>query len=325
MRTIAPVVILGLALLSIQPAKTQTAYSEEIFQKYPGCTAHGTGQLQGNYTVEQRIAQCTAGIEANKYDGQDLAAFYFNRAMLLQSEGKIDEIKRDLRAAYAAWPGIIGAITQPLRYMVAQKRYDEAEGQLEWLEGVLPDEGLLIAYRARIAFFQHKFADSDKYLDEALKSKPGDANILDLKASLKAARGDTDAAIAIYDELLARFPDRGGFYNARCYARALADRELMEKALPDCNKALELLPKSPEVLDSRGYMYLRLGRYQEAIADYNSAIALATVQLPHSLYGRGLAEQKSDEKLSGDADIAAAEAAEPGIGKWFGTPEMFMK
>ncbi len=325
MRTSAFIAIMALSLFMARATSAQTAKSEEIFHKYPGCTAHGTGHLLGDFTVEQRIAQCTAGIDSHEYDGEDLAAFYFNRASLLDLVGHFEEVKRDLRAAYAAWPGVIGAITQPLQFMLSRKQYDLAEQQLEWLEDVLPNEGLLTAYRAKIAFFQQRFTDADKYLDEALKAKPGDADILDMKATLKAARGDSDSAIAIYDELLARYPDRGGFYNARCYVRALAGRELVEKALPDCNKAQVLLPKSAEVLDSRGYVYLRLGRYQEAIADYNAAIALANIELPHTLYGRGLAEQKSGEKLSGEADIAAAEAAEPGIGKIFGTPSMMLE
>lgn len=93
----------------------------------------------------------------------------------------------------------------------------------------------------------------------------------------------------------------------------------------DCNKALECLPKSSNVLDSRGFVYLRLGRYEEAIADYNAAVAISNNPPPASLYGRGLAEQKSGQKLSGEADIQAAESMQPGIGKIFGTPAMLLE
>ena len=59
--------------------------------------------------------------------------------------------------------------------------------------------------------------------------------------------------------------------------------------------------------NSRGFVYLRLSRLDEAIADYDAALKL-NPKMAASLYGRGLAKQKNGDQAGGDADIAAAKA-----------------
>src|SRR6185503_12799743 len=56
-------------------------------------------------------------------------------------------------------------------------------------------------------------------------------------------------------------------YNDRCWARAVANIDV-DAALADCNEALRLMPDFVPALDSRAFLHLRGGRFQEAIADY---------------------------------------------------------
>jgi tetratricopeptide (TPR) repeat protein len=64
--------------------------------------------------------------------------------------------------------------------------------------------------------------------------------------------------------------------------------------------------------DTRGLVYLRQGRYDKAIADYDAALALDP-KIPWSLYGRGLAKQRLKQAAAGEADVAAATALLPKI------------
>ncbi len=57
--------------------------------------------------------------------------------------------------------------------------------------------------------------------------------------------------------------------------------------------------------DSRGLTHLKLGHWDLAITDYNSALRLDP-KLPTALYGRGFAELKKGETARGQSDIAAA-------------------
>jgi tetratricopeptide (TPR) repeat protein len=59
-------------------------------------------------------------------------------------------------------------------------------------------------------------------------------------------------------------------------------------------------------------VYLQLGRVDEAIADYNAALA-AQPDKPHSLYGRGLARLKKGDTAGGNADITRAKQVSPQI------------
>ncbi len=100
-------------------------------------------------------------------------------------------------------------------------------------------------------------------------------------------------------------------WNARCWIRAEGDRQL-HRALRDCNRALDRLPKSPAVLDSRGLVYLRLGELERAIASYDAALRVKPT-LASSLYGRALAELREGKAAAGHADLAAAVKSDPGI------------
>ena len=65
-------------------------------------------------------------------------------------------------------------------------------------------------------------------------------------------------------------------------------------------------------LDSRGFTYLKLGQYANAITDYTAALKI-NPKLASSLYGRSVAETKSGDTADGNTDIAAAKAIDPNI------------
>jgi len=99
--------------------------------------------------------------------------------------------------------------------------------------------------------------------------------------------------------------------NLRCFARALAGKEL-DEALADCNAALTLEPDTAAFFDSRGLVYLRRRDYDRAIADYDRAIDLHSKD-PWSYYGRGVARLRKGLTADGHADIATATALQPKI------------
>lgn len=129
-----------------------------------------------------------------------------------------------------------------------------------------------------------------------------------------AKLGDYPAALGQVDEWLNSHPlegDQSTGLNSRCYLRAWTNHDLTE-ALDDCTRALKLVRKDPLYLDSRGLVYLRLGRPKDAVKDYDEALD----QNPHladSLYGRGLAELRLRQKTQGQNDLAEAEKIDSGI------------
>ena len=174
-------------------------------------------------------------------------------------------------------------------------------------------------------------------LDAVSRLAPPAANLRLTLSDLYEKLGNYPAALGEIDQWLDthRLPDeRATGLNSRCWLRATANRDLQE-ALDDCNRAIELRPYTQastesristpletwadsDFLDSRGLVYLRLGRMKDAIRDYNSALD-RNGRMPSSLYGRGLAELRLGEKTQGNADLAAAEKLDSGVAKRFVT------
>ncbi len=63
----------------------------------------------------------------------------------------------------------------------------------------------------------------------------------------------------------------------------------------DCNESLKLKADQPDVLDTRGFVNLRLGKMDDAIKDYDAALKLDP-KLPGALYGRGVAKTKKGDR-----------------------------
>jgi tetratricopeptide (TPR) repeat protein len=73
-----------------------------------------------------------------------------------------------------------------------------------------------------------------------------------------------------------------------------------------------LRPNIAELIDSRGFVYLKMKNPDAAIADYNAALAISP-KMASSLYGRGLAERIKGDQAAASKDIAAAKAIQPDI------------
>lgn len=88
--------------------------------------------------------------------------------------------------------------------------------------------------------------------------------------------------------------------NLRALVRASGGK--YNEALDDVNHALELRSNSI-ILDTRAYIYLKLHRYQDALADYQTIANLAANQPIPLLLGRGLARAGLGEDTEAMADI----------------------
>lgn len=99
--------------------------------------------------------------------------------------------------------------------------------------------------------------------------------------------------------------------NNACYS--LATRKLvLEQALALCDAALKLQPKSTPALDSRAFVLLRMGRFDEALAAYDATLAIDPRKYD-TLYGRGLVEAKLGRTADSERDIKAALAGRPTV------------
>jgi tetratricopeptide (TPR) repeat protein/predicted aspartyl protease len=195
-------------------------------------------------------------------------------------------------------------------------RPDEALQDFTHAIALRPDHVPALMARAELRLERHDpAANISPDLEAADRAAPKEAEVrLDLGDLYLRVR-DYDAAAAEYNRWIdshdhsdVQMPRARA---ARCWARALIGRELAP-ALEDCNAAVKASRGNASVLDSRGLVYLRLGKYDKAIDDYDAALALDP-KTPWSLYGRGLAKRHLGQTAAGDADIAAATVLAPKI------------
>ena len=99
--------------------------------------------------------------------------------------------------------------------------------------------------------------------------------------------------------------------NARCWARAMLGVEL-DKALDDCDEALDRQPKNAAYFDSRAWVRLRRGELRDALSDYERSLKIRP-DGAWSLYGRGIVRTRSGKVEQGLADIEAARKLLPSI------------
>ena len=85
----------------------------------------------------------------------------------------------------------------------------------------------------------------------------------------------------------------------------MAGRDLPQ-ALSDCDQALRIRPNYESALKSRGLVFLKLDRPNDALVDYSSALK-QNPKNAFSLYGAGLARLRKGDN-DGNADLDAAKA-----------------
>lgn len=82
-------------------------------------------------------------------------------------------------------------------------------------------------------------------------------------------------------------------------------------------EALRLSPGNPSALDSRAFVYMKLGRLADAIEDYDAALGKQPNQV-NSVYGRGRAKQMAGIDPAGaERDIARAMRLRPSVAEYF--------
>ncbi|HWI87183.1 MAG TPA: tetratricopeptide repeat protein, partial [Sphingomonas sp.] len=148
-----------------------------------------------------------------------------------------------------------------------------------------------------------------------LTSSPNDPNALITRGLAYAKLKRVAEARKDFESARNLTRDNAQGLNNLCYGMAVQNIQL-DQALADCDVALRLSPKAANILDSRAFVLLRLGRNQEAVDSYDAALVLRP-DIAESLYGRGLAKRRLGKASAGDSDVAAAKAIDANVEKEF--------
>jgi len=236
----------------------------------------------------------------------DNAAVVRARGLALADMDKPEEALADLTRAAQLEPD--SGPTQEARAIVLArlKRFDEALAALDKARELNPNSLAPLMQRAKVHSEQKKFDEALNDVNTALEMDPGNVVLLLFRAGVHQEKGDKQKALADAEEAVRLKPDVPLVLRTR--ALLLAENDRLDEALTELEKLAKLDPKDPLTLLQLGMLqsatkksaraietytallalapeewrawrgradaYLNVGRQQEALADYEKALAL---------------------------------------------------
>jgi tetratricopeptide (TPR) repeat protein len=225
------------------------------------------------------VDACTRALNSDRFDQHNRAIIYSNRANQRERMGDYEKAIADHNEAIKIDP------TYAAGFMHRGNAF------------------------ARHGDFDRAIADHS----EAVRLAPKDADSFYNRGYTYSHKGDHERAVADYTTGIELDAGKSRLWGQRCWSRMVVGKQLQE-ALEDCNKASSLSPTIPQILGYRGFVYLKLGQFDKALADYDAAFALTKIP-DHAdwLYGRGVTKLKKGDTAGGNADIAKAKTIKADI------------
>jgi tetratricopeptide (TPR) repeat protein len=189
---------------------------------------------------------------------------------------------------------------------------DDLEGAVKGLDEfaeISPQHAVdMLIAKAQLYASQDQYERSLELYDRAVRFRPDAEGTALSRAEVLLRLGRLDDAIAAYTLAVKRWPDSALSMNALGYT--LADRtERYKEAEVLINKALQLDPDNPAIIDSYGWVLFKLGRHEEALAELQRAYdAFDDHEVAAHLVEVLVALDRRDEAL---ALLAAATEKEP--------------
>ena len=137
-----------------------------------------------------------------------------------------------------------------------------------------------------------------------------------MKANIIGEFGDPAEAVRQFDALIAEKPGSPTLLNGRCWVKGTRS-VMVEGALKDCTEAIELGSENNNALDSRGLIWFRLGRHEEALRDFN-AVLRNSPGAAASLFMRGVILGLLNRKAEAAKDALPARRLRPSMNKQYG-------
>lgn len=201
-------------------------------------------------------------------------ARYFLAVLFAQKE-KYERALKQVRKIDRKAVEYPDALLLQVRILREQKRLDEARRLLE-KNIVAADIRNAEMYIMLAALHQLQGKDdaSKKVLLHGLDLYPDDENILYEYGLLLENSGDHSAALLIMQKIVELKPDNAAALNFVGYS--WADKKVnLDKALDYIQRAIELKPENGFIHDSLGWVYYRLGKFEQAIKELETAVRLS--------------------------------------------------
>ena len=267
--------------------------------------------IKGDYSGAERDYD-----DATRLNPKNAVAFY-NRGNVFNSVGRYDDAIENYDRAIQLEPNFANAFNNRCAAYTAKGDYDRAIQDCNRAIKLNSKRANFFVGRgdayAKNKDYDHAMTD----YDEAIRLDANNVTAYLGRCSVLIDKVNYGGAIESCDEALKRQPNDSSARNNRCWARAiLGGEQQLKQALLDCDEALRLRPNDPYAFDSRGLVYLKMGNFDKAIANYDQSILMGG-ERASPLYGRGIAKLRKGDANEGNKDIVAASRKQPAIAEEF--------
>lgn len=347
----SPVLYRGRGMLALKAGLNEEAVA--AFTKALEIDPHHAFALTRRANAYERLGDAQKALadidEALRLDKHSGPAPYILRIRIYRKQGDTVKALAQIEPMLAANPA--SAFVYISAAELQMQLHDHAKAMALADRGVVAaPEAEIYLYRAQLRPRSDK-AGRQRDIDSGLALAPHGVYAHRVRAELEFDNGKPAAAIATLTEIIndskasgdlaSALIDRGAYHlkmanlplaqadfdGARKTAKTPNDLNNVAWKLATQNIALptalsiadEAAAKQPDqaiFIDSKAFILLRLGRYNEAIEQYDAALKLSP-KLPAALYGRGIAKWRAGQLAAGDADLKAARAAKPDISDEF--------
>ena len=197
-------------------------------------------------------------------------------------EGNASYQKNDLEAAYRSFNEAVkinGTNSTALinRGVVLRdmKRYDEALRDFEAAQKLEPGLALIEFEMALVHIAQNNAAEAMTHLSRSIDLQPDNSATYMYRAAVERKLGKLKEAVEDYTRSIEKGTE--GDNHLRAYIERGITKEQMKDfagAAADYTTALQIDEKSPAALNGRGVVYDKLGKYEEAVADFSKLLTI---------------------------------------------------
>jgi tetratricopeptide (TPR) repeat protein len=248
-------------------------------------------------TIEDMLAALPDSVGAH-YD----AATQYSRL------GLRDHALREFAQSIAQQPTMLAylgrAKAQRLTNLKARRSDIEAALKLE------PNNAIAHFELAKVQSAAGEFSGALQTLDQLIRQEPGNDKYLAHRAAILLKNNQSQKAATDIEVVMNHASPTS--LNELCWQLA-ADNIALEHALAACEAALKLESDPNDavsILDSRAFVFLRLGRFNDALRDYDTVL-LKEPETATSLAGRSIAKRNLGDVHGAAEDLANVTAASP--------------
>ncbi|MFN3764343.1 MAG: tetratricopeptide repeat protein [Aliihoeflea sp.] len=257
--------------------------------------------IEGGEEISPLVAGTEAGASEillnlstalNRGGGEAFVRLYLNYALALQPTsdavllqlGGIAEMQRKAEEAIEIYGRI--AEDSPIRQVSELQvglnladldRHEEAVEHLEPLLEAAPDDRRAYLALGGVYASQQKFAEAAEVYDRAVARietpEAADWNLYYQRGIAYERIKQWDKAEPNFNQALELYPDHPQVMNYLGYSWVDMNMNL-EEGLALIQKAVDLRPSDGHIVDSLGWAYYRLGRFEEAVTELERAVSL---------------------------------------------------